>query len=493
MSQIFNPFLPLDEYIADGEPHVFGDRLYVFGSHDKAGGQSFCLQDYVFWSAPLSDLSAWTNKGTNYSATQDPLYGKDAEYLYAPDVVRGKDGRYYLYYCLAGWKGKGGYTHPISVAVSDQPDGKYHYLGYVKDKSGHPLMKYVCFDPAVILDEEVVRLYYGTWYPFDTFPLLRPLFARIESMIFGRDKTDILHRMRTGDSIMGPIHVELEEDMMTAKSEPVPILPLSPEHSAFSKHPFFEGSSIRKINGIYYFVYSSLRNHELCYATSRYPDHDFVYGGTIISNGDIGFQGRKPKDRLNSTGTNHGSIVKIKDKFYVFYHRLTHLSDYSRQLCAEEVTLLPDGSIPQAEMTSCGLNQGPLNGEGVFPAVICCNLTDGHMRHGSNHIQRKRKPCIAEDGKEQFIRDIQRHTLIVFKYFRLKKETKLTITYRGKGEGCLQIKGGKDTLLGTIRIQPSLCWKEASLVLQTDGYKAVPLCFFYLGNKNIDLLSFSLT
>ena len=32
--QAFNPYLPLDTYIPDGEPHVFGDRVYIYGSHD---------------------------------------------------------------------------------------------------------------------------------------------------------------------------------------------------------------------------------------------------------------------------------------------------------------------------------------------------------------------------------------------------------------------------------------------------------------------------
>ena len=41
---------------------------------------------------------------------------------------------------------------------------------------------------------------------------------------------------------------------------------------------------------------------------------------------------------------------------------------------AERVTLLPDGSIPQVEMTSCGLNGGPLEGRGTYPAYIACNL-----------------------------------------------------------------------------------------------------------------------
>ena len=37
--QAFNPFLPINTYIPDGEPHVFGDRVYLFGSHDKEGGE----------------------------------------------------------------------------------------------------------------------------------------------------------------------------------------------------------------------------------------------------------------------------------------------------------------------------------------------------------------------------------------------------------------------------------------------------------------------
>lgn len=71
--QAYNPFLPIDTYIPDGEPHVFGDRIYLFGSHDKEGGDTFCELDYEFFSAPLNDLSDWSSKGINYSAKQDAL------------------------------------------------------------------------------------------------------------------------------------------------------------------------------------------------------------------------------------------------------------------------------------------------------------------------------------------------------------------------------------------------------------------------------------
>lgn len=40
--QAYNPFLPSWEYVPDGEPHIFGDRIYLYGSHDYY----ICLQ---FW------------------------------------------------------------------------------------------------------------------------------------------------------------------------------------------------------------------------------------------------------------------------------------------------------------------------------------------------------------------------------------------------------------------------------------------------------------
>lgn len=131
----------------------------------EKAGNTFCELDYEFFSAPIDDLSNWSSNGINYCSKQDALYTNERPYMYAPDVVRGNDGKYYLYYCLAGEKGSGGYNGPVSVAVCDKPDGKYEYLGYVKNRDGTPFNKYVCFDPAVINDGGVIRLYYGTSMP----------------------------------------------------------------------------------------------------------------------------------------------------------------------------------------------------------------------------------------------------------------------------------------------------------------------------------------
>ena len=96
MTTVYNPYLPSYEYVPDGEPHVFGDRLYVFGSHDAFGADAFCVNNYVCYSAPLDDLGAWRFDGYIFDKATDPLNPNNEMYMNAPDVCQGPDGRYYL-------------------------------------------------------------------------------------------------------------------------------------------------------------------------------------------------------------------------------------------------------------------------------------------------------------------------------------------------------------------------------------------------------------
>lgn len=442
--QAFNPFLPLNEYIPDGEPHVFGDRVYHYGSHDREGGWTFCMDDYVVYSAPVDDLADWRCEGVSYRAEQDPDYS-EYKYMYAPDVVCGNDGRYYLYYCMAGEYGYGGYSRPISVAVSDKPAGSFEYLGHVKYPDGSVMMKYVCFDPAVMNDNGTIRLYYGTQYDyeeredFDT----NPEYLDIETGMFGKTREQILEYRKhpescpsgdpnDKDSINGAVMTVLEDDMLTVKEAPHHIIPYKVKGTSFEAHPFFEGSSMRKVGDTYYFIYSSWQNHELCYATSKYPDRDFVFRGTVVSNGDVGYNGRTVKEKTNMTGTTHGSIIEINGQWYVFYHRLTHKSDYSRQACAEKISIDKDGSVKQVEVTSCGLNSGPLEAKSGcrYPAVIACNLTNGHMPHGSNSVYQTEFPNVTNIGEVRFIAEIEDGTLIGYKYFNFENVNTVSVTAR---------------------------------------------------------------
>lgn len=142
-----NPILPLNEYVADGEPHVFGDRVYLFESRDSAEGATYCELAYLFYSAPVEDLSDWTSKGVNYRSSQDPMFKRGRRYMFAPDVVRGNDGRFYLFYCMAGKNGHGGYKGPISVAVANEPDGRYEFHGHVRNPDQSTYDAYVLLTP----------------------------------------------------------------------------------------------------------------------------------------------------------------------------------------------------------------------------------------------------------------------------------------------------------------------------------------------------------
>ena len=484
--QVFNPYLPLSEYIPDGEAHVFGNRVYLFGSHDKERGESYCMLDYVGWSAPVDDLSDWTCSGVIYSPQQDPLYSEEMKYLYAPDVVQGNDGRYYLYYCMAGWRGKGGYSNPISVAVCDSPDGRYEYLGIVRNPNGTPLTRYICFDPAVINDNGTIRLYSGSNYPwFDKMPF-RWMRETAISIMSGRTRKEI---RAVPEGVMGAYHVTLADDMMTATSAPKRI-DNTISGNGYREHSFFEGASIRKNGDTYYFVWSSIKNHELCYATSHYPDRDFCYGGTIVSNGDVGYQGRRDKNRLNHTGTTHGGIEQVNGQWYVFYHRLTHNSDYCRQACAEPITVASDGSIAQVELTSCGLNQGPLKASGSYPAAICCNLTNGHMRHGSNGNRKTNEPCVTSNDNERFLTNITDQTLVGYKYFDFSGKQSISVQHRG-GAGTLAVMTEPGEILAVIPLEQAAQWTVSPSV-RFDAFGRKPLYFQYHGRGTQELLTFTL-
>ena len=141
-----NPYLPLWEYVPDGEPCIWGDRLYVYGSHDVAGSTQFCEGDYVVWSAPLDDLGSWKYEGISYPYTATTASLEEGGNLAAPDCVQGPDGRYYLYY------NRGKYD-PCEVAVSDTPQGPFTYLCNVTFPDGTiPATK--MFDPGVLVDDD---------------------------------------------------------------------------------------------------------------------------------------------------------------------------------------------------------------------------------------------------------------------------------------------------------------------------------------------------
>lgn len=461
--QAFNPYLPSWEYVPDGEPYVFGDRVYVYGSHDYYNGYVFCMGDYVCWSAPVDDLGNWRYEGVIYPKNADPLNPEGKMCLYAPDVTIGPDGRYYLYYVLDK-------VSIVSVAVCDTPAGRYEFYGYVADREGRRLGERPGdepqFDPGVLTEGERTYLYTGFCGKGDK--------SRSGAMV----------------TVLGP-------DMRTIVEETAFVVPGS-EYSTgteFEGHAFFEAPSIRKIGNTYYLIYSSEVMHELCYAVSTSPAEGFHYGGVIVSNCDLNIDSYKPAGLPMAYGANnHGSIVQIGGEWYIFYHRHTNSTWYSRQGCAERITVRPDGTIPQAEITSCGLNDGPLKGEGEYPAYLACHLfTD----HPSIYVGGDRYPKVMQDGRDGdeeigYIGNMQDSATAGFRWFLMDHVAAVRITTRGYADGVFEVRTKWDgDILASIPIKYSNVWETYSAPVNIpDGESALYLT--YRGQGNASLKSFEL-
>lgn len=462
-TRAFNPYLPSWEYIPDGEPYVFNNRVYVYGSHDYYNGHVFCMGDYVCWSAPIEDLGDWRYEGIIYPKTEDPLNKEGKMCLYAPDVTVGPDGRYYLYYVLD-------HVSIVSVAVCDTPAGNFKFYGYVSYKDGTRLGERQTdepqFDPGVLTEGENVYLYTGFCGQGD--------------------------KSRTGAMV-----TVLEKDMLTIKEAPTRVVP-GCEYSQgteYEGHAFFEAPSIRKYGDTYYFIYSSQVMHELCYATSDKPTEGFSYGGVIVSNCDLHIDSYKPAELPAAYGANnHGSIVEIAGQWYIFYHRQTNGTWYSRQGCAEKIFFEKDGSIPQVEMTSCGLNDGPLPGKGEYPSYIACNLfTD----QPSMYVGGDRFPKIMQEGRDGdenmgYISNMTKSATAGFKYFDCKDIKSISIAVRGYGKGNFEIRTSIDgEVLAKIPVQYANVWETYVGDIQIpDGIW--PIYITYAGEGNVSLKSFEL-
>ncbi|MBQ7637464.1 MAG: family 43 glycosylhydrolase [Clostridia bacterium] len=291
-----NPFLPFGTYIPDGEPKVFGNRMYLYGSFDIFG-EGYCSKCYHTFSAPLDDLTNWTDHGVSFESRN--VTWSDA-LLYAPDALY-HNGRYYLFFCMSdGSEG---------VAESNTPEGPFENAKRIT-LDGEPVTG---IDPSVF--EEDGRIYY-TWGQF---------------------------HLNMG---------ELNEDMQSLKKESVhtDVLSNSP-----GREGFHEGSSLRKLGKYYCIIYASEytpfypnrggKPTKLDYAVSENPYGPYERRGTVIDN-----EGCDP-----ASWNNHGSIIKANGEWFVFYHSSSNNSAFSRRARAERLKVNEgNGLIEQAKPSTNG-------------------------------------------------------------------------------------------------------------------------------------------
>ncbi len=306
-----NPILDSHIFIPDVEAHAWGHgRMYLYGSFDHQGVQTYCSDVHHVYSS--EDLIHWTDHGVVFSLA-DSAWAKDCGALYAPDCAY-RDGWYYLYYCVPDGR--------CGVAKSQSPTGPFTDVGQLEGVWG--------IDPAVFIDDDGQAYIYWGQLTWGKIAKLRDNMVEIEP-----------------DSVVDSLTIE--------------------------EHEFHEGSSVKKINGKYYFLFADTHRHgnrptSLGYAVSDHPMQGFKYGGVIIDN-----FGCDP-----ASWNNHGSMECFDGQWYVFYHRSTHGTVNSRHVCIEPIYINEDGSISEVKQTSSGVGAAiPVSAH--IPANLACEL-GGYVR-----------------------------------------------------------------------------------------------------------------
>lgn len=390
-----NPFLPPTAFVPDGEPDVFeynGEkRLFIYGSRDERI-TGYCGFGHDVWSAPVDDLTEWTNHGEIFSVkqVQEIGYGKVFEQTFgAPDCVYNPVLKKYFLYTFMGKpykldgisgpdiketgtvKGYGDFGPKCVMAESDNPTGPF--INPVMcdwpavNESG-------TFDPSVIVipqNDNTVRVYaFWGMRKGDCWAELDP--NDMHTIINGRSrKPDRKAWYRT-----------LNNPLMN------------------NYKTLFEASSIKQVAKDKYVFICSANEFipALSYFYSSSPEGPWNYGGIIVEN-RTGWNG----------GNNHGSIVKVKDQWYVIYHRKT-CNDYNRQAMIEPIEVIIKNDkviIPKVEMTSQGIFSEGLNPFRSYYAGTISYLTKGVYIAGD-----RREP----DGKNPVI-IAGENPMIGWKYF----------------------------------------------------------------------------
>ena len=338
-----NPYLPLWEHLPDGEPRVFEDpdnpgkyRAYIIGSHDLRY-TSYCGPDIRAWSAPVEDLSNWRDEGPIFTHYVNGQW----DVMYAPDLVevKRKDGNkeYYLY---PHSRGPG---REAMVAKGDRPDGPFTPINLTEDGANTIPGSIMGFDPAVYIDYitdpndpdyEIGFRAYGYW------GFQRSLAAELDqnTMYSVRPGKEVIDYFIPASSRYGVIR--------DPEGTKYPNVYPDEDLGAFN---FFEAASIRKIGNKFVWVYSgysgpdyglSSTNSALRYAYGDSPLGPWKSGGVLVDSRAVVLNEDGSALQTTYAGHNtHGSIEKINDQWYAFYHRAPRGFGNARQPMVAPVTI----------------------------------------------------------------------------------------------------------------------------------------------------------
>lgn len=285
-----------DQYSADPTARVFGDRVYLYPSHDSISPVAperrwFAMADYHVFSS--NDLTDWTDHGVILDQKQVPWANHEGYAMWAPDCVE-HQGRYYLLFPsgLASERGFG-----IGIATAPSPIGPF-------TPAAKPLDGVRGIDPCMLQT------------------------SRGESYLFWAGN--------------GGITVaRMNDDYQSLAETPKTITGL-PEG-------FKEGSFAFERNGLFYLTFPWVRQKNgtetLAYAMSKSPEGPYTFKGVIMD------------EWPDKCWTNHHSIVQYRGQWYLFYHHNDYSPtfDKCRSVRVDSLSFRPDGTIVKVHPTLRGV------------------------------------------------------------------------------------------------------------------------------------------
>lgn len=348
-----NPLLP--GYYADPTVKKFGDAYYIYATTDGiklASGEPSVWVSY--------DLKHWVNK------EMDMALPEGLTNCWAPDVMKGSDGRYYYYMgnCQFGCN--------IYGYVSESPVGPWVPLN-----DGKPVIpvgtgkeNLPALDAQFFQDEDgSLYAFFGTWC--------------------------------TSFGGMGWVKIN-SDDMYTIEEEG--FIPIAQIPKAF------EAAYMLKKNDTYILMYSAgdckLDSYEVHYAYSDKPTGPFTYGGNnpiLISDGAL------------VDGPGHHSVLEENGEYFIVYHR--HDNPHStggmfRQTCVDKLAFINDQTLAKVDPTENGLAALGVKGLGPENLALKARVeatsyyhlkTEGSRYNGGKAVDYSYIPAHATDGSNNTV------------------------------------------------------------------------------------------
>jgi beta-xylosidase len=279
-----NPFIP--GYFADPSLVQFNGKFFLYATLDPWGGDTLGC-----WES--DDFKNWTYRVLNWPTWESCTSptGHTAK-VWAPSVVQGADGRFYMYVSVRS---------EVWAGVADHPLGPWrNILGDKPFIMGDYRPGFHMIDAEAFVDEDgSAWLYWGSGWNWEN----------------GRCWA-----------------AKLGSDMASFEGE---VQDVSPDN-------YFEAPYMLKHNGRYYLMYSNGRTdqdtYQVHYAVGESPLGPF----TEAPNSPILVTDRETN--IHSPG--HHAVFSFEGRDYILYHRHSIPFDpnfMGRQLCVDELHFTGDG------------------------------------------------------------------------------------------------------------------------------------------------------